>query len=179
MQSDFNGALAFVLQAEGGYSDDPDDPGGATNKGIEQTEYDVWRKRKGEAAQDVRLITEEEAAAIYKANYWDAVHGDYIASALAYALFDTAVNLGCSGAIRDLQDELGVASTGIFDSATSASYQEYINKAHSPLALAGNVLDRRVAAYHRIAANSPKLAKFLDGWLNRVTRLRRVISNLD
>jgi lysozyme family protein len=68
--SDYERALAFVLEREGGYSDHPSDPGGATNHGITQSTYDFWRSRSGEAEASVEVITVEEVGEIYRAAYW-------------------------------------------------------------------------------------------------------------
>jgi lysozyme family protein len=50
----FGRALAFVLKVEGGYTNDPEDRGGATNKGILQRVYDIYRKAEGLRSADVR-----------------------------------------------------------------------------------------------------------------------------
>ena len=126
MKADFPGALAFVLQAEGGYSDDHDDPGGATNLGIEQTEYNLWRRAEGLSVQSVKLITQAEASAIYAANYWSPVHCDYIETPIAYALFNYSVNTGVSQSIKFLQGVLGITQSGDWDSATSAAYWTWL-----------------------------------------------------
>jgi lysozyme family protein len=175
MIDDFDSALKFVLNAEGGYVDDPDDPGGATNLGIEQVEYDAWRRGLREPVRSVKLITESEAASIYKSRYWDTVHGDYTAKPIAFVLFDTAVNTGCGTAIEELQECLNIGRTGSFDKVTSMTYSGYINSRQPPQDLASKILDLRVAYYHRISTERPKLAKFLDGWLSRVEKLRAVI----
>jgi lysozyme family protein len=172
MKEDFDGALGFVLLAEGGYSDDPADPGGATNMGIEQGEYDRWRRSAGEAPRAIQNIERTEAADIYKVNYWDAVHGDYLPKGLAWALFDTAVNTGCGTAIRELQASLGVVETCCFDEATSTALQKRMVDASS---IALEMLDRRIAHYRSLVTINPALAKFLTGWLNRVHALRQHI----
>ncbi len=103
----FERALAFVLKWEGGYSDHPSDPGGATNMGVTQAVYDAWRLSKGQAKQDVRLITREEAAAIYKERYWDPLGVSNYNPALALIAFDAAVNHGLSAAKKWLSDSGG------------------------------------------------------------------------
>ena len=61
MKSNFERALAVVLRFEGGWSNHPRDPGGATMKGVTQKVYDRWRSKRGEPTQSVRTITEVEA----------------------------------------------------------------------------------------------------------------------
>ena len=178
MQKDFDGALKFVLAAEGGFSDDPADPGGATCMGIEQGEYDVWRRRSGLPIQTVADITEAEAGTIYKASYWVPVHGDYVMSKTAYVLFDTGVNQGVGTAIGMMQAVLGIPVTHTFDTMTSAGYHNWFAAGHSDAELAAGILTRRLARYTALTVENPALGKFLAGWENRVVNLRAVIEGL-
>ena len=66
----FSDSLSMVLQFEGGFVDNPDDPGGATNQGVTQAVYDRFRAEHGLAIQSVRLIQSNEVAAIYQVEYW-------------------------------------------------------------------------------------------------------------
>ncbi|MGA7327480.1 MAG: glycosyl hydrolase 108 family protein [Rhodomicrobium sp.] len=102
MQVNFERSLANVLESEGGYSNDPHDPGGATMWGIIQSEYNLYRKSKGLQAKSVSLISTDECRAIYKSNYWDAVSGDLLPSGMDYCVFDFAVNSGVHRALSYL-----------------------------------------------------------------------------
>lgn len=177
MKADFSGALAFVLQEEGGYSDDSADPGGETNMGIENREYGSWLQAQKLPVVDVKEITVEQAGQIYRKNYWDAVHGDDLAPGTAYAMFDTAVNNGVGEAIKFMQGCLGVPETCAFDTATSDAYHKYISE-HGDAGLESGILDRRVVRYRQLVAERSTLEKFLPGWLGRVSRLRTVIAKL-
>ena len=108
----FEPALARVLAHEGGFVDHPRDPGGATCLGVTQRIYDAWRAGRGLPRRTVREITTDEARAIYRRQYWDAVHGDDLPAGLDYAVFDYAVNSGPAKAVRDLQREAGAAPDG-------------------------------------------------------------------
>ena len=66
----FAQSLPFVLRWEGGFVDDPDDPGGRTNKGVTQAVYKAWRAGEGLAPRDVAQIEDAEVAAIYERDYW-------------------------------------------------------------------------------------------------------------
>jgi lysozyme family protein len=106
MQSNFDAALSAVLKHEGGYVDHPSDPGGATNLGITHKVLAKWRKVSPWWKLDkseVKNITRSEAAAIYRANYWDAIKGDELPSGVDYAVFDYAVNSGPARAAKALQ----------------------------------------------------------------------------
>lgn len=165
----FDACLKFVLSWEGGYSNDPDDPGGATNLGIIQTEYNAYRLAHKEPQQTVKLITLTEATDIYNSNYWTPTHAAYLAQPLDVVLFDGAVNLGVGRTLEELQGVLGIPQTGVFDTATSTAYHAYADK-HGVTQLADGVLARRTAYYRQIGTG--KLSKFLAGWLNRVAALR-------
>lgn len=92
----FEKALAFTLQWEGGYSNHPNDSGGATNKGITQKTYDSYYVGSG---KNVKNITDLEVKDIYKKMYWDQINGDNLTPALAITLFDFAVNSGVNRAL--------------------------------------------------------------------------------
>ena len=70
MENLFKSALQFVLKWEGGYVNNENDKGGATNYGITQNTYNNWLKSKGLAYKDVRDITRAEIENIYYKNYW-------------------------------------------------------------------------------------------------------------
>lgn len=85
--ANFERALALVLQHEGGFSDHPSDPGGATMMGITQATLGAWRGQPVTRA-DIRALSREEARAIYRIRYWNAVAGDELPAGLDLAAFD-------------------------------------------------------------------------------------------
>ena len=102
----------MVLRHEGGYSLDPRDPGGETRFGISKRAYpDV----------DILRLTEDEAKAIYRRDYWDKLRTDEIPAPLALCVFDCAVNMGRDKAIRLLQRACGVAQDGVMGGNTIAA----------------------------------------------------------
>ena len=105
----FERAFALLAVHEGGYSNHPDDPGGATNRGVTQRTYDSYRARHGLERRDVRQITDGEVAEIYRGQYWDAIRGDDLPAGVAYCVFDAAVNSGPGRALRWLQAEIGAS----------------------------------------------------------------------
>lgn len=110
--STFKQALALVLAHEGGYVNHPKDPGGATKMGVTQRVYDGYRRRNGLPLQSVRFITNGEAAAIYKQQYWNPIQGDKLPTGVDYAVFDFAVNSGVDRASRYLQAAVGADIDG-------------------------------------------------------------------
>lgn len=107
----FERAVAFVLKREGGFSDDPRDPGGATKFGISARAYpDV----------DIANLTIEQATAIYRRDYWDRIKGDLLPAPLALMAFDAAVNQGPRRAIQWLQHAVAANADGVVGPETIA-----------------------------------------------------------
>ena len=120
MEETFNAALAHVLKFEGGYTDHPSDPGGATNLGITIGELARIRGR-AVTKDDVRALTREEAAAIYRRSYWDAARCPALPSGIDFAVFDCAVNQGLGRAARFLQQAANVKIDGKIGPMTLAA----------------------------------------------------------
>lgn len=107
----FDIALRFVLEREGGYVDNPQDRGGPTNMGITLATFSAWRDQPV-SVDDLQKLTVAEAAAIYRARYWNSCRCDELPSALALVVFDTAVNSGIHRAVMFLQSALEVPADG-------------------------------------------------------------------
>lgn len=163
----FEQALPHILKYEGGYANNPNDPGGATMKGITQRVYDAWRRRRGLAARPVRQIEDSEVAAIYRENYWDEVRCDELPAFLRLPVFDCGVNCGTGTAVRLLQEAAGTEADGKLGPATLAA----VNAAQS-FALLETFLWLRARYYARITAKNHKLEEFLAGWLFRLIAVR-------
>lgn len=112
--------MPLLFDDEGGYCNDAHDPGGATKWGITWRDLQAWLGRKV-TTQDVRNITQDLAAQIYKAKYWTVVHGDELPSGVDYMVFDYGVNSGTSRAIKYLQSIVGAEQDGIMGGMTLAA----------------------------------------------------------
>lgn len=106
----FDRALDIVLEHEGGYVNDPRDPGGETYRGIS-------RRAHPEAWSDGRP-TDEQVRQIYLHDYWLEAHCEALQPAIAVYLFDTAVNVGVSRAVKLLQRAAGVKEDGVIGPVT-------------------------------------------------------------
>lgn len=170
----FPAALALVLTFEGGYANNPADPGGETNKGITHATYDAWRRKQGLPVRSVKLITSDEVSAIYRAEYWDKVRADALPYGLDVVVFDLAVNSGPAAAARMLQKALGFtgkAVDGVVGPATLAAAT-----AADRLTLIRALLARREAFYRALAARKPETGKvYLRVWLRRLADLSRFV----
>lgn len=111
MKENFEKCLKEVLRHEGGYVNDKRDPGGATKYGITIGTLSDWRKRRVTVA-DVQALTRDEAAAIYRANYWNPIRGDDLPSGIDAVAFDAAVNSGVSRGAKWVQAAAGVTADG-------------------------------------------------------------------
>ena len=114
MKDNFEESLRRVLAHEGGYSNHPSDPGGATNWGITIADARMYWKRDATPA-DVRAMPRDVAKRIYKARYWDACRCDELPSGVDYAVFDFGVNSGVSRSIKYLERIANVPQDGKAD----------------------------------------------------------------
>lgn len=159
--STFDTALAFVLKSEGGYVDDAHDPGGETNMGITdkrdgKTDGLIDVNGDGTGDVPVKELTREEAAQIYRREYWDRIAGDKLPADVALIAFDTAVNMGTHRAIEFLQNASGVAADGSIGPVTIA--------AASKVGVLDKYADLRAAKYKAL----PTFPRYGKGWLNRL-----------
>jgi lysozyme family protein len=166
--ADWEKCLAFAFEAEGGYSDDPADPGGATNLGITLAELVRWRGRPVDKAE-LRALTRDEAAAIYRAGYWNATRCADLPPGLDLMVFDAAVNTGNGRAARMLQQVVGAAPDGSIGPLTLKAVATM-----APDAIIAALAQRRVDYYEGL----PGFTRFGRGWLARVARARDVALRL-
>ncbi len=95
--------MNHIFSWEGGYVDHPNDPGGATNFGITRKVLAEWRGQPSLPKQAVKDLTIQEAAEIYRVNYWNKIMGDELPPSLALLMMDAAVNSGPGTAVKTLQ----------------------------------------------------------------------------
>ena len=107
MPDRFDACLAFTLREEGGYVDDPADPGGATNMGITLATYRQWSDNPELGSAQVQAMTERTARAIYRSLYWNPLRADALPAGVDLSVFDMGVNAGIWGSARLLQRALG------------------------------------------------------------------------
>ena len=159
----FARCVAIVLKHEGGYVNHPSDPGGATNMGITMRTLRNWRG-VDVAPDDVRALTEQEARAIYRAWYWNAVKGDDLPAGVDLAVFDFAVNSGVGTAARRLQAVVNAQQDGAIGPRTIASVH-----ARAPSEVVDNLCDARMAFLRNLAT----WTTFGRGWERRVADVRQ------
>jgi lysozyme family protein len=169
MNTTFNLALEHVLKWEGGFANHPNDPGGATMKGVTLTTY---RRFFGQhkTVTDLRNISQSELAVIYRRGYWDLVKADQLPAGVDLFVFDYAVNSGPSRAIKELQRVVGLKGPrgvdGLFGPVTAEAVTHYHVK-HGAVAIINGLRDRRMAFLRRLGHWST----FKRGWTNRVNAI--------
>jgi lysozyme family protein len=159
----FEACLGLVLEAEGGFVEAPGDPGGATKFGITAATLSAWRDRPC-AGPEVRALTRVEAAAIYRARYWDVLRCGALTPGLDLMVFDCAVNSGPKRSALILQQALEVVADGVIGPVTLGAAAR-CNKRDTIDALAAS----RLAICRRL----PTFAAFGRGWERRIERMRR------
>lgn len=121
MKDNYKPSLKEVLASEGGFSNHPSDPGGATNYGVTQRVYNDHRAKKGLPSRSVEDITQAEVEEIYRKDYWNVVKGDDLPYGIDYSTFDAGVNSGPSRGIKWLQKALAVKVDGVIGAVTLQS----------------------------------------------------------
>lgn len=112
MIENFDKCFELVLGHEGKYVNDPRDPGGRTNMGVTQRNWETYVGHPVDEAV-MRKLTKDQVKPFYKKMYWDRIKGDYLPSGIDYAVFDFAVNSGVNKAAKCLQEIAGVPVDGI------------------------------------------------------------------
>ena len=175
----FATAMRQVAQHEGGYVNDPDDPGGATRWGISlaylrRLDPELGRdlgdvNNDGELTpEDIRQLPAEQAVEIYRRQWWQAHDYARLPVSIAGKVFDLAVNMGPSSAHKVLQRALratgrsDVADDGILGPVTIGAATDARDGALMP------AIRSEAAGYYRslVAADATR-RKFIRGWLNR------------
>lgn len=166
----------LLFAHEGGYSDDPHDPGNwtggkvksgrliGTNHGIAAPTLVAWRG--GATKADMQALTRDDAIAIYKAQYWDTVRGDDLPAGLDYVIYDYAINSGPARAVRDLQRVVGAQVDGIVGPATLHAID---NCGLLVLQIIDQVCDCRLNFMRGLKT----WKRYKNGWSRRVSEVRQ------
>jgi lysozyme family protein len=162
--SDFDQAISYVLQNEGGFVDNPSDPGGRTKFGITQKLLDLTITGK-----DVADITSSDAASFYKVNFWLKYHIDQLADQMmATCILDMAVNCGPHQAVTAAQLACGYTVTdGVLGSRTIAS----LNSVEDKEKWLHDFLVHMKDYYCGKCAMNSALWQFMRGWMDRLLRM--------
>ena len=153
--ADFLQAVQITLQHEGGFVDNPADPGGATNMGVEQRDLPHI---------PIQTLTVAQAETYYQETYWKPLYSQITNQPLASKLFDLGVLFGVGTAVKNLQAALDLEMDGIFGPATLAATNRVV-----PVVLLSRFVSEMRAHANAVVGGNPKLAVFLNGWLRRIS----------
>lgn len=169
----FDAFFPTMLKHEGGFVNDPVDPGGATNKGVTMETFQSCAKRYlgiEPTLENLKALTDAQAGKIYKPLYWDKIRGDEIEpQELANIVFDFQVNAGANASkllqrvLNDLGAKPPLAVDGAIGSTTMAALTSM-----DQTEVYRRYKQGRIDYYEDLVAKRPALGKFLKGWLNRV-----------
>jgi lysozyme family protein len=168
----FDKIVSFVLIYEGGYVNDPDDPGGETNRGITAATLASAYAAGIVKHNVVKNLTRDEAVAIYKARYYTNYGYDKFPYAVSLVLTDTTVNMGRGGAASVAQkacNTLGKSLT--VDSKWGPLTQAAVEALASDPRFARTLLLKRKDRYDDIIVSRPASEKYRQGWYNRLKAL--------
>lgn len=157
MKGNFNRCLKFVLDHEGGWSDDPHDPGGATMKGVTLLAYKAYLMRLP-TKEELRNIPDEHLIGLYKTRYWDNAKCDDLDVGVDMVVFDMAVNAGVGRSSRILQRCVGANADGFIGPKTIA-----LTKGIMPRDLVIRFSTERRNFYNTLET----FERFGRGWLRR------------
>lgn len=168
--ADVNKLVPFILKWEGGFVNDPDDLGGATNKGVTFATYKEYCKKKGRkepTIEDLKNISVEEWTDIMKGSYWDRWKADQIKNqSVANILVDWVWMSGVHG-IKKPQAVLGVKADGLVGPNTINALNSYPSQRE----LFDRIKQARYAFIDDICKSRPANEKFRKGWCNRLEGL--------
>lgn len=160
--ADFKKFAPVLLEHEGGFVNDPDDKGGATNMGVTLRTYQAYCGSEKNVA-DLMHISYGTWQKIMKDGYWDRCRADEIVSqSVAEIMVDWCVNSG-SVAIKQIQTIVGIKPDGMVGPLTLAA----INGSDAE-DLFNCIKLARIQHYENIIKADPVKRKYRKGWMNRV-----------
>lgn len=157
MKDNFDACLKKVLAHEGGFVNHPKDPGGMTMLGVTKRVWEEWVGHEVDE-KEMRSLTPEKIAPMYRKKYWDAVQGDDLPAGVDYVLFDMAVNAGPGRATKLLQSAIGTTPDGKIGPKTMAALKQMD---------AAEIVARFTQERESFYKSLPTFATFGKGWLRR------------
>lgn len=169
MKDNFDKCLEFVLDIEGGFSDNPKDPGGPTFNGITQRTFNAavaqnkWPPRALSSATGLSDTWKSQRDQIYRDQYWDSIKGDDLPAGVDLVLFDGSVNSGASQSVKFLQKALGVTTDGQIGQMTLAALSAILYP---------RLIEKICEARRDFLRANKNFSTFGKGWMARVDHLQ-------
>jgi len=162
MNENWDECFAMVIKSEGGFVNNPKDPGGMTNLGVTRTAWQGYLNRDVTEAE-MRALTPEMVKPFYKAFYWDRIKGDMLPPGVDYAAYDLAVNSGPHKAAQYLQEIAGVPVDGMIGPKSLEAI-----KSCNAEETADAICDMRLDFLKKLST----FGTFGRGWTDRVGRVK-------
>jgi lysozyme family protein len=162
----FKECLDLVLKSEGGWVNNPKDPGGETNLGVTKA---VWEEWVGHPVESLKKLTKEDVAPLYEQKYWRPCYAEVLPRGLNFVTFSMGVNAGPGRAVKLLQSAIGCVPDGVIGPKT----RELISASNSATLIAKFSEARR--EYYRALKTFPIFGK---GWLARVDNEEKEALNM-
>jgi lysozyme family protein len=162
MKENWDDSFLAVLVHEGGYVNDPRDPGGRTNLGVTQRAWEAYLNRSVTEVE-MRGLTPEAVKPFYKSMYWDKIKGDQLPAGVDYAAYDLAVNSGTGRAAKYLQQIAGMLPDGVIGPKSLEAI-----KACDPEQTVQALCNMRLDFLKRL----PTFDTFGKGWSRRVAEVK-------
>jgi lysozyme family protein len=163
----FDLVLPIILKWEGGYSNNPNDPGGETNLGITMRTFQVCSHQLlgvDPTSDNLKALTPAQAGIIYRANYWNKIQGDAITlQELANIVCDFYVNAG-TNASKLLQTILQSKGAQIYADGSIGPATIHALNSYSQVDVYNAYKQGRIQYYRDLGVRYPM---FLKGWLTR------------
>jgi lysozyme family protein len=166
--SRFDACMPFIFKAEGGYADNPADPGGPTNFGITLATLRAYEGDPNLTADDVKKLTPAVAKEIYRTAYWNRMQCGALPAGLDLEVFDFGVNSGPAESVKTLQRLVGVTQDGSIGPITLAAVGQF-----NVGDLIGRFAQARLAFYQSL--NMPE---FEQGWATRVAQIQTAAATM-
>jgi lysozyme family protein len=164
----FDTCMPFIFKAEGGYADNPADPGGPTNYGITLATLRAYEGDPNLTAEDVKKLTPAVAREIYRTAYWNRMQCGALPAGLDLEVFDFGVNSGPAESVKTLQRLVGVTQDGSVGPITLAAVRQF-----NVGDLIGRFAQARLAFYQSL--NMPE---FEQGWATRVAQIQTAATKM-
>ena len=151
-------SFELMLKSEGGFVNNPADPGGMTNLGVTKATWESWVGRPSDE-KEMRSLTPEKVEPLYKRKFWDACDCDLLPDGLDYLVFDFAVNAGIGRSVKTLQSCVDATMDGQIGKNTLGAVSNF------PVdVVIFKFSDEKVKYYKQL----PTFPTFGKGWLARV-----------
>lgn len=171
LDPDFQKCFSALLPLEGGYVDDPEDPGGPTNYGVTQKTYDAYQNLLNQPLKPVMAISMDEVQGIYYDQYWMSVRANALPPGLDFAVFDCAVHSGPARAAKILQGIVGQTQDGSLGTQTLGAVRTYLQNSKATVkGLIEKYYRQREKYLHSLA----KWSTYSRGWTARIVSSRAI-----